>query len=475
MVWGMSSKPINPLYRSLAFRLTLWYAAVFLFCLSLFFTVFYFLLQKNLSLNLDEELKTQLTTLESVMGASGLKAVENMVLLESRATGDRQFFFRLLYPTGVAFSSSNLSGWHHIQINKEAISRLFRGERYVFETNRVTAIQDPIRIIYGRLDRDIFVQLGRVMHTQGRMVRAFNHIFLITIWFFVLVSTLMGWLVAKRALRGLNAITQTAQEISMGNLQKRAPVSNRGDEVDLLGTTFNTMLDRINELLTGIRDMSDNITHDLKSPITRIRGNAEIVLTTNSALDDFQNMAANTIASCDQLLEIINTSLMIAAAEKGVMTLEKEAMDLAKILAQAQILFQPMAAEKNIELKSSILEKSPLIGDKRLIQRMIANLLDNAIKYTPCGGWVETVLSCEVKEAYLITIQDNGIGIPPQAQTRVFERFYRCDTSRSQEGSGLGLSLSLSVAKAHGGDISLSSTPQKGSRFTVRLPQQPTG
>ena len=247
-------------------------------------------------------------------------------------------------------------------------------------------------------------------------------------------------------------------------------MKGRGDEIDQLALTFNQMLDRIQTLLTEIKEMTDHIAHDLRSPLTRIRGHAEVTLTTAKSLNEYETMAAGTIEECDRLLDMINTMLLISKTESGVDTFSVEEIELTALVQEACELFSPTAEDKGVTLRCDVPEKSRLAGDTRMIQRMLSNLLDNAIKYTPSGGSV--TVSLEEKEEHLvISVTDTGIGISPGDLPRIFERFYRCDQSRSQEGIGLGLSLARAIARAHGGDITATSLPNQGSTFKVTLPK----
>jgi heavy metal sensor kinase len=288
--------------------------------------------------------------------------------------------------------------------------------------------------------------------------------------FLIVVAAGVGWFMARQAVSGVEAVTRTARNISEGNLEERVPVKPRGDEIDQLATTFNQMLDRIQTLLTEIREMSDNIAHDLRSRITRIRGMAEVTLTTGKSLSEYENMAASTIEECDRLLDMINMMLMISKTESGVDKLSREEIDLAGLIRQACELFEPAAEDKGVTLTCDVPGGIILSGDTRMIQRMFSNLLDNAIKYTPTGGSVTVSVSEDDKQLF-VSVKDTGIGISPSDQPRIFERFYRCDQSRSQAGIGLGLSLARAIARAHGGDITVTSSPNQGSTFTIAFPK----
>ncbi len=253
-------------------------------------------------------------------------------------------------------------------------------------------------------------------------------------------------------------------------MERRVPVKTRGDEIDQLAMTFNQMLDRIQNLVTEIREMSDNIAHDLKSPIARIRGIAEVTLTTAKSVAEYETMAASAIEECDRLLDMINTMLMISKTEAGVDRPACEALDLASLVREACELFGTTAEDRGVTLRCTLPATCNLRGDTRMIRRPISNLLDNALKYTPAGGAVTVSVEATPQNA-LLTVRDTGIGIPSGDLSRIFERFYRRDQSRSQAGIGLGLSLARALARDHGGEITVTSRPGEGSTFTVTLPK----
>jgi heavy metal sensor kinase len=308
------------------------------------------------------------------------------------------------------------------------------------------------------------------MENYSRFLDAFKGIFIATMAVLIMIAAGVGWFMARRAVSGVEAVTWTAQKISGGTLEERVPVKTRGDEIDQLAITFNQMLDRIQALLTEIKEMSENIAHDLRSPITRIRGTAEVTLTTGKSLNEYEGMAASTIEECDRLLDMINTMLMISKTESGVDKLSREEINLQSLVQEACELFEPTAEDRGVTLSCDVPVRSHLIGDTRMIQRMLSNLLDNAIKYTPSGGRVSVSLSENDERDVVITIKDTGIGVSPGDLPRIFERFYRCDQSRSEPGIGLGLSLARAIARAHGGDITVTSSLSQGSTFAITLP-----
>ena len=205
--------------------------------------------------------------------------------------------------------------------------------------------------------------------------------------------------------------------------------------------------------------------------ITRIRGISAVTLTNETSLDEYKTMAASTIEECDRLLDMINTMLIISKTEAGVKGSPGRELDLGAVVKDACVLFQPLAEDKGIKMTWDSAGRFPITGDIRMIQRMIANLLDNAIKYTPPDGKIEVEIHNDEGESVSVSIKDSGIGISEKDLSHIFERFYRCDPSRTETGIGMGLSLARAIAQAHGGDIDVISGLGNGSTFIVTLPE----
>jgi heavy metal sensor kinase len=363
-----------------------------------------------------------------------------------------------------------MSYWKDIPIHEKAIRELLAGKSHTFETITIPERKEKVRILYAILSPGAILQVGEAMESYSRFLDAFKGIFIATMTFLIVVAAGVGWFMARQAVSGVEAVTRTARKISGGTLEERVPVKARGDEIDQLAVTFNQMLDRIQSLLKEIREMTDNIAHDLKSPITRIRGIAEVTLTTGKSVAEYEGMAASTIEECDRLLDMINTMLMISRTESGVVEPSREEIDLKELIEKACELFGPSAEDKGVTLNCNVPERIRPVGDNQMIQRMLSNLLDNAVKYTPAGGSV-TVSVSETEMGVSISVRDTGAGISEDDLPHVFERFYRGDQSRSRAGIGLGLSLARAIARAHGGEIAVTSEPNQGSTFTVVLPK----
>jgi heavy metal sensor kinase len=468
----MFLKKINSIRHTLAFRLTLWYAGLFMLTSCVAFIFFYVLITSVIRDRTDQDLLGEARTLSSILKVQGINAVKRNIIFEAQAAGEKKIFFRLLSLDGQEFSSSNMSYWRDIGVAMAAIEQLIDGNRpAVFNTVSLPDRKHNIRVLYAIVGHNIILQLGQSMENYTRFIEAFRKIFVATMASLFVFAAIVGWFMARRALAGVEAVTRTARQISAGSLKERVPVKKYQDEIDQLAITFNQMLDRIQTLVTGIREMSDNIAHDLKSPITRIRGISEVSLTTGASEKEYENMAASTVEECDRLLDMINTMLVISRTEAGVNKLDAKEMDIGAVVRDACELFQSPAEDKDLRLVCDVVVNCIIFGDNRLIQRMIANLLDNAIKYTPAGGSVEVKVEAASNDAVAVSVKDSGIGISINNMSRIFDRFYRCDPSRSEVGTGLGLSFARAIARAHGGDITVANAPNQGSIFTVTLPK----
>ena len=457
------------IFKSLAFRLTLWYGGIFSLSSCLAFILFYSLISQTILQRLDQDLMDKAGTFSAVLSVKGLSGVRNLAVLESRAAGEKKVFFRLLYSSGEVFASSHMSYWKSIQVSNEAILRLVSGEKRLFDTLKLPPHDQRVRVLYTFIGSGVILQTGLSMETYSHFFMIFQRVFVGAMSIVVVLSALFGWFMSKKALSGVGRVTLTAGRISGASLDARVPETGDHDEVDLLARTFNRMLDRIQALVTSIREMSDNIAHDLKSPLTRIRGLAEITLVQGKEKREFQNMAASTIEEVDRLLDMINTMLVISRTDAGEGGFRFESADLAALVRDACDLFMPVAEDRAIELTVDAPGVCDVMVDRGMIQRAIANLLDNAVKYTPSGGKVS--VSLKKREDHLeIRVRDTGVGIDPADRERIFERFFRVDPSRSEKGTGLGLSLARAVAGEHGGRISLETTPGGGTTFFLTLP-----
>jgi heavy metal sensor kinase len=436
------------------------------------FAFFYFQITSIVRERTDAELLESVDEFTALMAAKGLDAVKRAMVVEAKDDGEDKIFFRLLSSDGKQLGSSKMAYWGGVSTNTEALQRLSNGARHVLETLTLAEREHRVRSLYASIGADTVLQLGWSLEDDEKFLGKFQEIFGTTVAGVMAFAALLGWFMAKRAMASVEEVTRTARRISAEDLSQRVPVRGQGSEIGKLAATFNDMLDRIQTLVTERKEMTENIAHDLRSPVTRIRGIAEMALTAGKAIDEHEAAAANTIEECDRLLEMINTMLYISQAEGGARKPTMEEIDMSRVVRDACELFQPVAEDKGVRLIARIDSDLKVRGERQLLQRMVANLIDNALNYTPSSGTVTVSVNGD-ENLGVISVEDTGIGISPEELPRIFRRFYRCDQSRSRPGTGLGLSLVSAIVNSHRGKITVSSTPQVGTTFTVTLPRAP--
>jgi signal transduction histidine kinase len=342
------------------------------------------------------------------------------------------------------------------------------GLSYAVQNQAFEEREDKARMITAIIGPDTVLQIGESLEEVEEYLDVFFKLFSILVISLIIVSTIIGWLLARRATIDMQEVTETAEEISSGSYDRRVQVKGRYKEIERLSATFNSMLDRIQILLNSMKEINDNIAHDLRSPLARIRGIAEMSLLKEKSIDAYKDMAVSTIEECDTLIGMINTMLDITEAEAGVNGVEAEEFELVALIREACELFRPITEEKKIHLKTDLPESLTFKSDRKKMQRVVMNLLENAIKYTPADGTVAVCAAVQNGEVR-IDFEDTGMGISENDLPHIFERFYRCDRSRSQGGVGLGLSLVKAYTKSLNGTIQVESTLNQGSRFALRF------
>jgi heavy metal sensor kinase len=291
----------------------------------------------------------------------------------------------------------------------------------------------------------------------------------------VAFAALVGWQLTKRGLRPMKNLAAAARNINIQELQQRLPVRGAGDEVDDVARAFNDTLARLETSVDQMKQFTASISHELRTPLTALRGEAEVVLLEAHSVEEYRRVLASQLEEFDKLTQMVNQLLILARAEAGEIHWTDRSVDLSALAASLAEQMEPIAAAKNIHLEARTGPGIVVRGDSNWLERVILNLLDNAIKFTGDGGTVRVKLSSENGQAVL-RVEDTGVGIPPEAITHVFERFFRAEASRSKhvEGVGLGLALAKWIVQQHHGYIEVESRPDQGSRFTVRLPQAAT-
>ena len=463
----MSLKKPRSHKNTLLFHLTLLYALIFILSTSITFLIFYSRVYSLTMAGMDEELIEDAVVFSRLLEEKGLQAVIDAIEDESYSNVDTEEFIRLLDAAGALLASTDTSAWGDVDASPpKAFSD--RGFPLSFHTHENLGLGVDARVLTAVIGDGMILQKGEILEEADEYLGIFRRLFFILILVLFFLSILIGWFLAGRALADMEEVTRTAQRISRGQFDRRVRVTGRYAEIQRLGTTFNRMLDQIQALLKSMKEINDNIAHDLRSPIARIRGFAEMALMGNSSDSDYKEVAINTIEECDSLIDMVNTMLDITEAEAGVQEVKREPVDLTSLIGDALELFRPMANEKQISLRSQFPNPLEFTCDRKKMQRVVTNLLENAIKYTPEKGIIE-VSGGRRNGGVELVFKDTGMGISEIDLPRVFERFYRCDRSRSQSGVGLGLCLAKAYTEAMDGRISVTSTPEIGSVFKLQF------
>ncbi len=460
--------------RDLTTRLTLWYGAVFSICFLLVFGVLYSIMRDEFHRWTDEQLREEIAEVKMAYEEGGREGLVHHLRQEEAAGGGR-FMGRIIESSGVVSFAATSRRYDGIfGMNAELLSEA-RGGRGDF--SRLTLDHDQAAsVIYSRLPDGSVVQLGQPLLDHEMWLRGFIGNVGKASLLALFISVIAGGLIARRTLSPIREVAATASEISGRSLGQRVPLSGRGDEVDRLAKAFNGMLDRIDTLVQGLRDVTDTLAHDLRTPITGIRGLAEVTLRAPRDEHTYQMALYQIIDRLDHLLALSESILDVAEAESGVVALNREVLSLDSLMGEVAQTFMPVAKDKGIHFERSLPKALEVKGDRRRLEQAVANLVDNALKYTPPGGRIRLGVepAPNPREVTLI-VADAGSGIPEKDLPHIFERYYRGDKSRSGPGMGLGLPQVNAIVKAHSGRVAVESWPGKGSIFKIYLPWEPPG
>lgn len=323
-----------------------------------------------------------------------------------------------------------------------------------------------------------YVAIGFPLSGNAKILRRFTWIYIAVIPGALILSSLLGWIMAGRALTPVVAVAQAAQRISGSNLSLRIPTRQAGDELDYLVHTFNRMIERLESSFQQMKQFSADVSHELRTPITAIRGQLEVALFTAKTTEQYREAMFNALQDIDRLSQIVRALLLLSQAESGQLALQKSRLNLCEVARDLVEQFQIPAEAAGVRLTADLPAECSVNGDRVQIERMISNLLSNALKFTPPGGqvWVRLKSSPERVE---IVVEDTGRGIATEYLPHIFDRFYRVPGSGTapdpEQGLGLGLSFVAWIVKAHRGKIEVDSTPGAGTRFTIKLPADGVG
>ena len=458
---------LGKLFHTTAFKLTLVYLTVFALFAASLLAYFAWNTQRLFAEEIARTVDVEIAGLAEQYNLGGIRRL--VIIIENRSRRPGSSLYLVTAPAGAGLAG-NVSSLGEGVLRKvgwtETVYRRLDDQDGVEHHALVRVYELPggFRLLVGR-DLEERQRLYSIINSAGR-------------WSIAVVIGLGlagGFFVARRVLRRVDAMTETTRSIMAGNLAGRLPVSGSEDELDRLAVNLNAMLERIETLLKGFKEVSDNIAHDLKTPLTRLRNRCEEALRTAKGEGEYRAALHATIEESDSLIRTFNALLMIARAESGEGATPMAEFDAAEIARGVGELYDPLADDKGIAIKVEAPTPTPIKGNRELVTQALANLVDNAIKYggptQQATNGAEIVIKAQSEGGnILLTVADGGPGIAPADRGRVVERFVRLEQSRTEPGSGLGLSLASAVAHLHGGELKFEDN-HPGLKAVLALPR----
>jgi len=478
MFWNRSSSlsPVTRLWGTLAFRLTAGYALAGLFLVFLATASLYIVLVSELDKSTDLFLADKVHVLSTMLRErpNDWDALREEVELESAARQYEQFYIRLLDErnTLLLMTPGMADQLDLAQLASRTQGRPHRNIRMKGTDGRdfrVTSTSAPVGSPAAQTDT---IQVAIDISQKEALLARYRFWFWAMLLGTFAIFPLVGYQVAQRGIRPVEEMATTARHISSTNLRERILPEGYPSELASLASTFNQMLDRLEESFERISRFSADIAHDLRTPVNNIRGEAEVALARARSTEEYRDVVESFLEEAVRLSDLIGDLLFLARSESPLTHLRRESVDIGELLGGVQEYFEASAADGGVSLTTSVADK-PVIAelDRTLLQRAVGNLVSNALANTPSGGAVVMETHAD-PSAICIEVSDTGVGIPADALPRVFDRFFRVDSSRSQVsgGTGLGLAIVQSIMQLHGGNVQISSQPGEGTRVTLRMP-----
>ncbi|WP_275789875.1 sensor histidine kinase [Pararhizobium gei] len=445
---------LSVLFRTTALRLSALYLLLFSLCAA--FLVFYVtaMSQRLLEQQTKDTVVAEVAQIEAIYGRAGVNGL--LRTLERRARQPGANLYVIAGPTGEILAG-NVASLQPGLLDKEGwTGEAFRYHRYTDESRKESHVALAHVLV---LDNGLRILVGRDLQEPEKFRGLVRQALVVALGIMGIGALIIWFAIGRNALKRIDRMSDASTRIMAGDLSQRLPMSGSGDEFDRLSESLNAMLGRIEKLNEGLRQVSDNIAHDLKTPLTRLRNKAEAALAHQSTNSGYRASLEEIIGESDQLIRTFNALLMISRVEAGSAAAEMSDVNLSQSVADCVELYEPLADEHGLHLQAEVPPDIQLTGNRELIGQALGNLIDNAIKYAEGGdNPLITVRLARRDRDYVISVADHGPGIPADKRGDVVERFVRLDNSRSKPGTGLGLSLVEAVMELHHGRLELTDT-----------------
>lgn len=455
---------LGKLFRTTAFKLSLAYLVVFAILSGIVMTWVAWDMRRVMNDQVEATIEAEIKGLSDLYRQGGVRRLVDIIDRRSRQPGASLYLV-------ANFQGQPIAG-NILDLPPEALRAPGLRET-TYERVGEPGLQRRALVRIFVLPGGFRLLVGRDLEDRETIARIFGWALVTSLFWITIIGMFGGLFVARRVLRRVDAMNESAQTIMEGNLATRLPVGRSNDELDRLATNLNSMLERIQELMAGLREVSDNIAHDLKTPLTRLRNHAEQALRTPGSPEEYRAALEKMIDESDNLIGIFNALLMIARLEAGAEPATRAPFDAGEAAKDVAELYEPLAEEAGFKLAIDSDPSCIVSGNRELVGQALSNLVDNALKYgAPREGAGAREIAIEVrrqKSAVELSVSDRGPGIPEADRERVLGRFVRLENSRSQPGSGLGLSLAGAVARLHNGELRIEDNAP-GLRVTIVIP-----